>query len=674
MRLYKFSILLFLILTTVQTASVATNPASIDPRCTIYTVTDQSFVWNGEGIGAANIEASRLFLTFSGDPIGENANKRRQVYIQDNLTQWKQLTHGVDGNDSVLAGTNTSGTTALIASTYDVAGESGNKGLFLWEENIGYSTVYAPYYALGTGNSVSEGFLSPNGEFVIITSNRHLDGIDYDFNNRALLIWDKVNGLQQLSTGILGSPRIFISEDGSRIAYSTTLPDSTVGRIHYIDLDTAQPEMMEIAAGYQLIFIHSISHDGRKILFHSTGLDKQAYDLETYLWEEEQGITKYPIDTLPILAHNSEQGVLHSYFDLTGKGSGFRERIYFWNKYRGFTEILHSVYKPKVLASFYPPFTLSGNGSRFAFTSITNINGLNPTNKNLGFLADCLPLALPPAPEEFTVSLPVSSNKIVQSNEDISIMWNVLPNVTKFAFTLSRVSPINETIIATEYQVDEICDSLHGLCVPPIDTSTLEDGQYQWTVAAVLPSGTFHATNSPLKFTLQTTTFELIENGGFEESMTSWKSNGLNSDKLKCNKSDKKVAYSGVCSFQFKSSPLENSKIHQTIDVSNLELLTDNELVVSAYSKATSNGTKILLSVHYLYNYEYPDEKVVLDIPTTNEYQQTANSIHLSSRAIRLKVTIKHQGTSGKVLLDDVSLKVLGNSQDAPQLIPLPVN
>lgn len=172
---------------------------------------------------------------------------------------------------------------------------------------------------------------------------------------------------------------------------------------------------------------------------------------------------------------------------------------------------------------------------------------------------------------------------------------------------------------------------------------------------------------------------ELLTNGGFEAPGASggeaanWKLKNSTSDKRKCNKPDKTVARAGQCAFQFKGGAGENSSIVQTISNVTLQPINAHTLSVWVQAKKAVNGAVISAKVIYT---DGTKDKLNLSIEGgTYNYKQIAGNVPVVKAANKVKVSVKNKMGSGKILLDDVSLKTIkiGGMEENDGLLDLPV-
>jgi hypothetical protein len=166
---------------------------------------------------------------------------------------------------------------------------------------------------------------------------------------------------------------------------------------------------------------------------------------------------------------------------------------------------------------------------------------------------------------------------------------------------------------------------------------------------------------------------ELLVNGGFEAldannkpDITPWVvKNGIG-DKAKCNKDkdgdgtiDKIVANTGNCAFRFKGGAGENSKLQQNVDLTGLTPAVGDALNFSAWVNA-GDTPALKAKVRVKYSDGTEKGKINVDVVAGSAYVEITGSTTLASTAIdKISVAFKNKATSGKSLVDDVSLKWL---------------
>jgi hypothetical protein len=199
---------------------------------------------------------------------------------------------------------------------------------------------------------------------------------------------------------------------------------------------------------------------------------------------------------------------------------------------------------------------------------------------------------------------------------------------------------------------------------PPTETAT--DGPSS-TPTPITPTPTPSATNT------ETPGNELVVNGSFETlgsdgkpDQTPWVVKNSSGDKAKCNKDkdgdgipDKIFAFVGNCAFQFKNVEAEAGKLQQVLSTTGVVLNVGDSvnLLLAAQTKGGATG-KVKVVVKYG---DDTKSKISTDITDTSDlYQLFSGSTTLTSTDVaKAKIGIKSDSTSGKLYVDDVSVKVL---------------
>jgi hypothetical protein len=187
------------------------------------------------------------------------------------------------------------------------------------------------------------------------------------------------------------------------------------------------------------------------------------------------------------------------------------------------------------------------------------------------------------------------------------------------------------------------------------------------TETPVTPTATPSATNT------DTPGNELVVNGGFENlasdgkpDLTPWVVKNSSGDKAKCNKDkdgdgvpDKVVAFAGNCAFQFKNVVADAGKLQQTLSVAGVTLNVGDavNLLLAAQTKGDATA-KVKVVVKYG---DDTKSKISTDITNTDDVYQlfTGTTALTSTDVAKAKIGIKTDSTSGKVYVDDISVKVL---------------
>jgi hypothetical protein len=280
----------------------------------------------------------------------------------------------------------------------------------------------------------------------------------------------------------------------------------------------------------------------------------------------------------------------------------------------------------------------------------------------------------------------------------VELTWGEAAGATNYSLSMSK----NGTLLYNAQLMTAASDSDTLTCTDGVCSYTFteqqsdlaaEAGVYEWSVTAA--NGMFetvNALNNPFFYILLEPTpdvtptasvgTELLSNGGFEARdaaekpiLSPWTIKNATGDKIKCNKDkdgdgtlDKIYANNGDCGFVFKGGAGENSKIQQNGNLSSITPAAGDGLNVQMFlNTSVSVDGKIKVVVKYTDG--TTKSKITEAIEATTGYQSVGGNTTLASAAVeKIKVSIGFKGTSGKVLLDDVSLVY---SSAAPR-IPLP--
>lgn len=211
--------------------------------------------------------------------------------------------------------------------------------------------------------------------------------------------------------------------------------------------------------------------------------------------------------------------------------------------------------------------------------------------------------------------------------------------------------------------------------------AALADGDYTVTVSGVTASGggDQQKVNTTFSFSVGEVVnqVELLANGDMELATNNipdgWTGKNLTKDKVKCNKENKVIAYSGLCALQFKGSAGEKSKFYQDIDLSGVVLTSGDTLNFVGYvhGKGKANGT-IKLKATYTDSTATTKGKVKL-VPTSG-YEVVNASLSLAGGndvLDKIRVQLINKSVSGKIRLDALSL-TKGEAAFGSGLVPLP--
>lgn len=182
-------------------------------------------------------------------------------------------------------------------------------------------------------------------------------------------------------------------------------------------------------------------------------------------------------------------------------------------------------------------------------------------------------------------------------------------------------------------------------------------------------------TPQPTATTNPSAGIELLVNTSFEldaddnKIPDGWTEKNLSRDKVMTNKPDKTFAYDGERAWRFKGVAGESSKIQYKVPEA-LATTADvgDTLELSAYISTTVPAAGKVVSAKAKYaNGEKLKLEIDLTAPTT-AYQFFTQSGVLAQDAVSIKAQLKYRVTSGKVLIDVVSLELV----EAVTLLPLP--
>lgn len=195
-------------------------------------------------------------------------------------------------------------------------------------------------------------------------------------------------------------------------------------------------------------------------------------------------------------------------------------------------------------------------------------------------------------------------------------------------------------------------------------------------------------TETPTETPTDVIIVEYLVNGGFEidtngdKMPDGWSVKFPTKEKIKCNKpeKDKIFAFSGLCAFQFKGVPGENSKLVQKVDVSQLTPGEDLFLsMVAKGKKVAANTSATKVKVVYT---DGSKDKFSFDFPGgTYEYQPLGVLVDVKEMVItKVKVQIKYASVAGKLLIDQARLepnelyleRTGGSDLSGSNTIPLP--
>jgi hypothetical protein len=156
---------------------------------------------------------------------------------------------------------------------------------------------------------------------------------------------------------------------------------------------------------------------------------------------------------------------------------------------------------------------------------------------------------------------------------------------------------------------------------------------------------------------------ELLVNGGFEadtngdKNPDGWTAKNSTSDKRKCDKPGKIIAYEGSCVYQFKSAPGEAGKLIQIVDFSAAGLSAGDKITLSGFHDAKGTvDAKVNVRVTYT-DTQLDMGKISLKLTAlTPTYTPLTGDLTLAGSPATIKVMLQNKGTAGKVRFDAFSL------------------
>lgn len=284
----------------------------------------------------------------------------------------------------------------------------------------------------------------------------------------------------------------------------------------------------------------------------------------------------------------------------------------------------------------------------------------------------------------FTITLPTESefDLISPSNgayvRDTALItaatWDDLGGtITGYRWVLTQLS--TNTRLGTVVDLQNLtpivdsdlleCDgTVCTLTIPSAIASTLEDGQYSWTVTATdTVNGIIEATNGPFFFTIETNDIELVANGGFEDCVasvaTSWTGVGCKLNNVESHTGD---GY-------FKGKP--GRKVKQVITHPAVATLGAETLTFSGYFDAkVTAGVIARLKVKYVdpnggVNGNGKDKLKLNFLVNSVGYEPLSSTLTLTGPVTSMKVIIG--SNTRKMKADDISLVVPGPNGPAPR-------
>lgn len=259
---------------------------------------------------------------------------------------------------------------------------SGNAAVFEFG-----STIYL--WRAGRGlQALTEGIypsINADGTAVAFTSSADPFGMNLD-RNPEIFLWREKSGVTQLtSTTRTSNDYPSIGGDGMRVAFSSSADLAGMNprreRQIYVWMDSSGFIQLSRYVGMQSM-IPSITEEGNAVSFVAMSNDYRSHLRRIYLWTDATGTRliaeyNYRIHQLhgpaPVARRGSRIFFLAD-ADLTGENSHRDVQLFLWDGRRGVRQISPASAK----VGFGQWLSASSDGSAVAFSSATNVCGMNP--------------------------------------------------------------------------------------------------------------------------------------------------------------------------------------------------------------------------------------------------------------------------------------------------------
>lgn len=262
-----------------------------------------------------------------------------------------------------------------------------------------------------------------------------------------------------------------------------------------------------------------------------------------------------------------------------------------------------------------------------------------------------------------TLTVALGNTQLISIGEDNPTYHNgyalVSLDISSFADGQERNLKFTGTDLKatnTNFSVDDIAILINGV------TATPTEGGVEPTDEGPQPT----ETDTPVDGV------NILDNGGFEDSLTAWQIKNPTKDKVKCNKPGKDFARNGQCAFMFKGFPGEKAKLRQTVDLTTLGTAAGEELLVVVWMKASSTpNVKAKLVVNYSDN--TPKVKVKFGFAETDGYDRfTGQHNFVTGAASSARLSIDNKNTFGKFFVDDLRLFYTAETAatETPNVVP----
>jgi lysophospholipase L1-like esterase len=143
--------------------------------------------------------------------------------------------------------------------------------------------------------------------------------------------------------------------------------------------------------------------------------------------------------------------------------------------------------------------------------------------------------------------------------------------------------------------------------------------------------------------------YELLTNGSFEVKHSGWNLIQASDDRTAC----KLAAWEGECTFRFRGSPGERSRLRQIINAP--PLTVGSSLILSAATRTTGTPNA-RARVIIVYN-DGTRRRIDLSVPPSADYSVLVSETVVIAKPVRrIKVVVLHRSQAATVILDSLRL------------------
>ena len=438
-------------------------------RAVFGTITQITSTTASNGSPSISGDGTRVAFRSSANLTGGNADGNTEIFLYEiasaAFTQVTNTTRGFTFGASL----NGDGNRAALDFSADLTG--GNTDLSA--EIFMYDTAAATLTQISNSTGFSRSpSISADGTRIAFRSLGNLTGGNPDLSAEIFLYDTATANLTQITSAMAStSDNPSTSADGSRIAFNSTANLTGVnadGNTEIFLYDTASATIIQVTnstAGFSQA--PSISADGGRIAFQSTAnltggnADGSAeiflYDAATanltQISNAAAGVSQFPS-----ISGDGTRVAFSSNANLTGgNGDGSEEIFLYDTATANLTQITDS-------AGNSSDPSISGDGTRVAFSSNADLTGGNADGNFEIFLANC---PLPPSDRasDLLVSMSATPDP-VKTGENLTYTIRVenLGPGPAFNLVMNDVLPLGTTFVGAS-------SSHGGLSVPPVGTA-----------------------------------------------------------------------------------------------------------------------------------------------------------------------------------------------------------